>query len=80
MAKTITVRVNDTTYEKIKNAAESERRTISNFIEHATLSFVENSSFVNDEEMKDIIEDSELLENLKKSMDDVKRGKYRIVE
>jgi predicted transcriptional regulator len=80
MAKTITVRVDDEVYNKIKNAADSERRTISNFIEYATLSYVENSCFVADEEMKTILEDRELIDNLKKSVEDIKEGRYRIVE
>jgi predicted transcriptional regulator len=80
MAKTITVRVDDGTYNKIKTAADSERRTISNFIEYATLAYVENSSFVVDEEMKDILENGELQNNLKQSLEDIKEGKYRIVE
>ena len=80
MAKTITVRVDDTAYKKIKDAADSERRTISNFIEYATLAYVENSCFVADEEMKDIIEDRKLIDNLKQSIEDIKEGKYRIVE
>lgn len=80
MAKTITVRVDDATYKRIKTAADSERRTISNFIEYATLAYVENSSFVSDEEMKGIIEDTELINSLKMSLEDIKRGKYRIVE
>lgn len=80
MGKTITVRVDDTTYNKIKNAADSERRTISNFIEYATLAYVENSCFVADEEMKDIIEDRELINSLTQSIEDIKEGKYRIVE
>jgi uncharacterized protein (DUF1778 family) len=80
MAKTITVRVDDTTYNKIKDAAASERRTVSNFIEYATLAYVENSCFIADEEMKDIIENRELINNLKQSIEDIKEGKYRIVE
>ena len=80
MAKTITVRVDNSTYNKIKTAADSERRTISNFIEYATLAYVENSCFVADEEMKDIIEDRKLIDNLKQSIEDIKEGKYRIVE
>ncbi len=80
MPKTITVRVDDTTYKRIKSAADSERRTISNFIEYATLAYVENSSFVTDEEMKGIAEDTELINNLKMSLEDIKSGKYRIVE
>ena len=80
MAKTVTVRVDDTTYKRIKSAADSERRTISNFIEYATMTYVESSTFVDDQEMKDIAGDKVLLKNLKKSMDDNKRGHYRIVK
>ena len=80
MAKTVTVRVDDTTYKRIKSAADSERRTISNFIEYATMAYVESSTFVDDQEMKDVVGDKVLLKNLKKSMDDVKRGNYRIVK
>jgi predicted transcriptional regulator len=80
IAKTVTVRVDDTTYRRIKSAADSERRTISNFIEYATMAYVESSTFVDDQEMKDITGDKELLKNLKKSMDDIKRGNYRIVK
>jgi len=80
MAKTVTVRVDDTTYKRIKSAADSERRTISNFIEYATMAYVESSTFVDDQEMKDIAGDKVLLKNLRKSMDDIKRGNYRIVK
>ena len=80
MAKTVTVRVDDTTYKRIKSAAESERRTISNFIGYATMAYVESSTFVDDQEMKDIVGDKVSLKNLKKSMDDIKRGNYRIVK
>lgn len=80
MPKTITVRVDDATYNKIKNAAESERRTISNFIEYATLAYVDNSCFLTDEEMEDIITNRSLINNLKRSIGDIEDGKYRIVE
>jgi uncharacterized protein (DUF1778 family) len=80
MAKTVTVRVDDTTYKRIKSAADSERRTISNFIEYATMAYVESSTFVDDHEMNDIAGNKVLLKNLKKSMDDIKRGNYRIVK
>jgi predicted transcriptional regulator len=79
MAKTVTVRLDDSTYKKIKSAAESERRTISNFMEYATLSYVENSTFVDNDEMKGISKDKELIDTLSKAMGDIKRGNYRLV-
>ena len=80
MAKTVTVRLDESAYNKIKAAADSEQRTISNFIEYATLSYVENSCFVADEEMKDILEDKDLINNLKQSLEDINEGKYRVIE
>ena len=80
MGKTITIRIDDATYQKIKSAAESEKRTISNFMEYATVAYLENSSFVNDEEMDRIAEDQDLMSRLQQSLQDIKRGKYRIVE
>jgi predicted transcriptional regulator len=79
MAKTVTVRIDDSTYRRIKSAADSERRTISNFIEYATMTYVENSSFTDTDEMRGISEDKELVTSLNKAMEDIKRGKYRIV-
>jgi len=79
MAKTVTVRIDDSTYKRIKSAAEAERRTISNFMEYATLSYVENSSLADPDEMRGISDDKELLATLSNAMDDIKRGKYRIV-
>jgi len=79
MSKTVTVRIDDSTYKRIKSAAESERRTISNFMEYATLSYVENSTFVDNDEMKGISKDKELIETLSMAMGDIKRGNYRLV-
>ena len=80
MPKTITVRVDDSTYNTIKAAADSERRTISNFIEYAALSYVQNNCFVEDNEMRDIIEDKDLMSSIARSLEDIKEGKYRIVD
>ena len=80
MAKTVTVRIDDATYKRIKSAAESERRTISNFMEYATMSYVQQSNFVDNDEMKGISEDKELIQTLSKAMDDIKRGGYRLVQ
>ncbi len=79
MGKTITVRVDDSTYRKLKAAADSERRTISNFIENASLSYIDSSSFVDDDEMNNVLSNKELLNELNSSMDDIKRGKYRLI-
>lgn len=55
MAKTITVRVDDNVYEIIRKAAEGQKRTISNYIEYATINYTINESIVDDEEMNEIL-------------------------
>jgi uncharacterized protein (DUF1778 family) len=80
MGKTITIRIDDPTYKIIKSAAESERRTISNFMEYASLAYIESSNFLDNEEMQIIISNTKLIDDLNRSMEDIKRGKYRIIE
>jgi predicted transcriptional regulator len=79
MAKTITMRVDDDTYNLIKTAADGHRRSISNFIEYATIAFLTEESFVNDNEMDEIMNDENLLKSLQQGRKEVKEGKYRIV-
>ncbi|MDC7228529.1 MAG: CopG family transcriptional regulator [Spirochaetales bacterium] len=79
MAKTITMRVDDDTYNLIKTAAEGDRRSISNFIEYATRAFLTEESFVSDNEMDEILADENLLKNFKQGRKEIKEGKYRIV-
>jgi uncharacterized protein (DUF1778 family) len=46
MSKTVTMRIDDRTYELFKAAAVAEKRTLSNFIEYAALSHLtEDGSF-----------------------------------
>ncbi len=74
MAKTITIRLEDEDYLTIKRAADAERRTISNFIEYATLHFIEESSFVSREEMKSLSENKKFIKNLKNSLKEMEKG------
>ncbi len=76
MAKTITVRVDDNIYSIFKKAADGQKRTISNYIEYATLHYTVNESFVDDEEMDEILRNGK---DLKKGLDDVSAGRYKII-
>ena len=79
MAKTITIRIDDDTYELFKSAAEGERRSISNFIEYATISFLTEESFVSDNEMEEILQNKEILTALDRGKKEIAEGKYKIV-
>lgn len=77
--KTITIRVDDSVYNMIKKAANGQRRNISNFIEYATLQYLTSSEYVSDEEMNEILNDKELVKNLEKGLEEVKKGEFTIV-
>lgn len=79
MAKTITMRVDEDTYKLIKTAADGDRRSISNFIEYATIAFLAEDSFVSDNEMADILKDENLLQSFKKGKKEIEEGKYQII-
>ncbi|NUM42332.1 MAG: CopG family transcriptional regulator, partial [Leptospiraceae bacterium] len=53
--KTVTVRVDDNVYNLLKKAADGERRTISNFMENASLSYLTNEIYISDIEMEQIL-------------------------
>ncbi len=77
MAKTVTVRVDDDIYNIFKKAADGQRRTISNYIEYATLNYTINESVVDDEEMKEILACSI---DIEKGIKDISAGRYKIIE
>ena len=79
MPKTITLRINEDVYGLFKIAASAEKRTISNFIEYATLNYLTEESYASDAEMKDILADQQLLQSLKSAKKEIKKGKYKIV-
>ena len=78
MSKTVTLRIENTLYKKLKEHAESENRTLSNFIETAALKYIEQIELVDEYEMKEIISNADLLERLKIGSSDVinKKGKF----
>lgn len=78
--KTVTIRLDEDTYQMIRNAAAGQMRSISNFIEYATLSYLAEEAFVSDDEMSDIAADTELLATLRQARIDLAGKQYEIVE
>jgi hypothetical protein len=79
MGKTITLRLENDIYNIFKKAADGDKRTISNFLEYAALSFLSNEAFVSDTEMEEILNDKNLIRELKKGEKEIEEGKYKIV-
>lgn len=76
MSKTVTIRLDEETYQLIRHAAQGEMRSISNFIEYATVSYLTEEALVSDEEMGELLSDAELLKNLKQARSDVAARRY----
>ena len=79
MSKTVTLRVEDDVYKMLKQAADGERRSLSNFIENATLRYLTSSQYVSDDEMQDIMSDKELVKNLENGFKELQEKEYTIV-
>ncbi len=77
--KTITLRVDDDVYRMIKLASEGEKRNISNFIEYATMQYLTSNQYVENEEMRDILNDKELIKSLNKGLREAKEKDYIFV-
>ena len=80
MGKTITIRIDDDTYDLIKKAASGQKRSISNFIEYATIAYLTDDSFVSDEEMEEILGNEKLLKSFQSAENDIKDNEYQIIE
>lgn len=77
MSKTITVRLDEAVYELFKKAAEGQKRTISNYIEYATMNFTLNEGVVDDAEIDEIL----VFEaEIQKGLSDVAAGRYKIID
>jgi len=80
MSKTVTLRLDDRLHKKLRTLAEGDHRTLSNFIETATLRYIEQSQFMDEFEMNELLKDDALNKSLKRAHRDIKGQKGRFVE
>ena len=76
MPKTITVRIDNEIYDIFKRAADGQKRTISNYLEYATLNYTINETVVDDNEMSEILSFSK---DLRKGLNDISSGRYKVI-
>lgn len=79
MSKIVTLKVDDNVYNIIKMAADGQQREISNFIEFAALQYLSSASYVDDEEMAEIVKDTQLVQSLRAGLDEIKQGAFDFV-
>jgi hypothetical protein len=80
MTKTITLRLDESIYKKIKKHAQNDNRPLSNYIETATIKFMEQDDLLDEFEMKSILEDKELIESLRRGSMDAKNRNGQFIE
>ncbi len=80
MSRTVTLRLPDDVHKKLRTLAERDHRTLSNFIETATLRYVEQSQFVDEFEMAELSDNVELQKSLRRGHQDMKGRKGQFVE
>lgn len=79
MPKTVTIRLDDETYDKIKRFADAERRPVSGFLENAALTYIEEVAFADELEMADILSHRELMARLQKGSEEARLKKGRLI-
>ena len=78
--KTITLRLDDLTYNLFRQFALSDNRPLSNMIETAARKHMEECLFVSDAEMNGIREDKTLVQKLKRGSQAAGRKKGSFIE
>lgn len=78
MSRTVTLRLKDGVYERLRALAEGDNRSLSNFIETATLRYLDQEEHVDEFEMQEIRGNQPLNESIARGLEDAKarRGRY----
>lgn len=80
MSKTVTLRLNDDVYKLFRQSAESDNRPLSNFIETATMRFIEQSELADEAEMTEIRGNAALRRSIRRGQADAQRKRGRFVD
>jgi predicted DNA-binding protein len=78
MSQTVTLRLEDSVYQKFKGLASHDNRPLSNYIQTAALRFIEEHEAVDEFEMAEITNNAALNRSLKSGLRDAmaKRGRF----
>ena len=80
MTKTITLRLQENNYQRFKQLAKCDNRSISNFIENAALRFVEQEEYLDDFENDEILSNEELMSSIQRGYEESIEGKGKLIE
>ena len=78
MSRTVTLRLKNSVYQRIRTLAERDNRSLSNFIETATLRYLEQEEYVDEFDMLEIRQNQPLRESTERGLGDAgeQRGRF----
>ena len=79
MSKIVTLRLNEDVYSKFRAFAESDNRSLSNFIETSALRYISEREYIDEFEMAEIDSNKELQASLKRAFKDAKIKKGQLL-
>ena len=77
MSKTVTLRLDESVYNRFRGLAENDNRPLSNFIETAVLRFIEEQEQGDEFEMSEIRGNAALNRSMKSGLRDAKANRGR---
>lgn len=80
MTQTVTLNFEPSVMEKLKQMADQENRTLANFVEVATVKYMEQIEFADFFEMEEIVNDAELKKKLRKGSEDARNRRGQFVD
>ena len=80
MPKVVALRLDDNAYRELREAAEAERRSLSNLIVWAALAKIREQKFVADPETTENLSDERLSKKLRSGSRDARERKGRFVD
>ena len=80
MSKTVTLRLSDEAYSKIKSYADSDNRSLSNCVETLALRYIAEHEYADEFEMAELNQNIGLRESLKRAHKDAKTQKGSFVK
>lgn len=80
MSKTVMLTLSDDLYALFRAYAQTDNRSLENFIETSALRYIEEHEYVDEFEMTEIDGNEDLQASLKRALADAKAGRGRLVE
>ncbi len=77
--RTLTIRVDEETYDAFVRRAKAENRSVASFIGDAVKSHIHEHDFVDDVEMAEILANERLVERLKRGSQQARRRKGTLI-